>query len=116
MPYGNQSQVIIFSFGAVSPGAIYVLKAHGFRDITICIQRPDHEVREEVLDVTYVRIRKGEGNKPRFVVVTHDGSERPPLDLISESEIIINGTFQHTDDPINFVNEEIQPQGWHTNY
>ena len=56
--YGNQRKVIIFSFGAVSRGAIYALKAHGFRDITICIQRPDHEVREEILNVDYVRIRK----------------------------------------------------------
>jgi len=46
--YGNQRKVIIFGFGAVSRGAIYALKAHGFRDITICIQRPDHEVREEI--------------------------------------------------------------------
>ena len=104
--YGNQRKVIIFSFGAVSRGAIYALKAHGFRDITICIQRPDHEVREEVLDVNYVRIRKGEGNEPRLVVVEHDGSERPLLDLISESEIIINGTYQDTDNPIDFVNED----------
>ncbi len=58
--YGNQRKAIIFSFGAVSRGAIYALKAHGFRDITICIQRPDHEVREEVLDVNYTRIEKGE--------------------------------------------------------
>lgn len=104
--YGNQRKVIIFSFGAVSRGAIYALKAHGFRDITICIQRPDHEVREEVLDVNYVRIRKGEGNEPRLVVVEHDGSERSLLDLISESEIIINGTYQDTDDPIDFVKED----------
>jgi N5-(carboxyethyl)ornithine synthase len=103
--YGNQRKAIIFSFGAVSRGAIYALKAHGFRDITICIQRPDHEVREEVLDANYVRIRKGEGDEPRLVVVEHDGSERSLLDLISESEIIINGTYQDTDDPINFVNE-----------
>jgi len=104
--YGNQRKTIIFSFGAVSRGAIYALKAHGFRDITICIQRPDHEVREEVLDVNYVRIKKGEANEPRLKVVEHDGSEIPLLDLISESEIIINGTYQDTDDPINFVIEE----------
>lgn len=103
--YGNQRKVIIFSFGAVSRGAIYALKAHGFRDITICIQRPDHEVREEVLDVHYVRMRKGGANEPRLVIVEHDGSERPLLDLISESEIIINGTYQDTDDPIDFVKE-----------
>ena len=29
--YGNQRKAIIFSFGAVSRGAIYALKAHGFR-------------------------------------------------------------------------------------
>ncbi|WNH07837.1 N(5)-(carboxyethyl)ornithine synthase [Thalassobellus suaedae] len=103
--YGNQRKVIIFSFGAVSRGAIYALKAHGFRDITICIQRPDHEVREEVLNVNYTRIKKGKDNEPRLIVVEHDGTERPLLDLINESEIIINGTYQDTDDPIDYVIE-----------
>jgi len=114
--YGNQRKVIIFSFGAVSRGAIYALKAHGFRDITICIQRPDHLVREEVLDVHYVRIKKGKENEPRLLVVEHDGTERPLLDLIHESEIIINGTYQDTNDPMNYVNEneKIQSQTWHT--
>ncbi|WP_209406379.1 N(5)-(carboxyethyl)ornithine synthase [Pseudozobellia sp. WGM2] len=101
--YGNQRKVIIFSFGAVSRGAIYALKAHGFRDITICIQRPDHEVREEVLDVHYTRIRKGNKSEPRLIVIEHDGSERPLLDLIHESDIIINGTYQDTDNPIDYV-------------
>jgi hypothetical protein len=104
--YGNQRKAIIFSFGAVSRGAIYALKAHGFRDITICIQRPDHEVREEVLDVNYVRITKGGENEARLKVIEHDGTERPLLDLISESEIIINGTYQDTNDPIDFVTED----------
>ncbi len=104
--YGNQRKVIIFSFGAVSRGAIYALKAHGFRDITICIQRPDHEVREEVLNVHYVRIKKGNKNEPRLIVVEHDGSERSLMDLIHESEIIINGTYQDTDNPIDYVKED----------
>ena len=75
--YGNQRKTIIFSFGAVSRGAIYALKAHGFRDITICIQRPDHEVREEVLDCHYIRIREGNEGEARMLAVEHDGSERP---------------------------------------
>ena len=103
--YGNQRTVIIFSFGAVSRGAIYALKAHGFRDITICIQRPDYEVREEVLDVDYVRIREGINGEARMVTVEHDGTVRPLSVLINESEIIINGTYQDTDNPINFVTE-----------
>ncbi len=104
--YGNQRKVTIFSFGAVSRGAIYALKAHGFRDIIICIQRPDYEVREEILDVHYVRIREGNNGEARMVTIEHDGTVRPLSDLISESEIIINGIYQDTDNPINFVTED----------
>ncbi len=104
--YGNQRKVIIFSFGAVSRGAIYALKARGFRDITICIQRPDHEVREEVLDCHYVRIREGNEGEARMLVVEHDGTEQPLIDLINQSEIIVNGTLQEPDHPILFVTED----------
>lgn len=104
--YGNRRKVIIFSFGAVSRGAIYALKARGFRDITICIQRPDHEVREEVLDCHYVRIRPGNVGEARMVVVEHDGTVQPLSDLINESEIIVNGIMQEPDDPMFFVTED----------
>ena len=104
--YGNQRKVLIFSFGAVSRGAIYALKAHGFRDITICIQRPDHEVREEVLDCHYVRIENGKSGEARMMVVEHDGSRRPLSELISEAGILINGTFQTPSDPVDFVTED----------
>ncbi len=104
--YGNQRKVIIFSFGAVSRGAIYALKAHGFRDVTICIQRPKHEVREEVLDCHYVKIRAGSTGEARMMVEEHDGMARPLTDLISEADIIVNGTFQIPDAPVNFVIED----------
>ena len=104
--YGNQRKVTIFSFGAVSRGAIYALKAHGFRDITICIQRPDHEIREEILDVHYVRIREGINDEARIVTVEHDGTVEPLSKLIKESEIIINGIYQDTNHPIDFVTEK----------
>lgn len=103
--YGNQRKVIIFSFGAVSRGAIYALKAHGFRDITICIQRPDHEVREEVLDCHYVRIHEGGEGQARMQVIEHDGGTSDLCDLIRQSDIIVNGTFQDPDHPIDFVTE-----------
>jgi len=107
--YGDQRKAIIISFGAVSRGAIYALKARGFRDITICIQRPDHEVREEVLDCHYVRIRKGGQGEPGLLVVQHDGTERPFIDLLKEADIIINGIFQDPDDPLMFVGAEDVP-------
>jgi len=104
--YGNQRKTIIFSFGAVSRGAIYALKARGFRDITILILRPDHEVREEVLACHYVRIREGNEGEARMIVVEHDGTERPLIDLINESDIIVNGTLQDPDQPMLFVSKE----------
>ncbi len=104
--YGNQRKVIIFSFGAVSRGAIYALKAHGFRDITICIQRPSYQVREEVLDCEYVTITPGSKDEARLIVLEHDGHRRPLRDLISESDIIINGTLQEPDNPIDYVTKE----------
>lgn len=113
--YGNQRKIIIFGFGAVSRGAIYALKAHGFRDITICIQRPDHEVREEVLDCNYVRIRAGAPDEARMMVIEHDGTARPLTELISEADIMVNGTFQDTANPIDFVIESekvcLKPNG-----
>lgn len=104
--YGDQRKTVIISFGAVSRGAIYALKARGFRDITICIQRPDHEVREEVLACDYVRLRRGEQGEPGLLVVQHDGTELPFLDLLSETDIIVNGVFQDPDDPLMFVGAE----------
>ncbi len=103
--YGNQRKVVIFSFGAVSRGAIYALKAHGFRDITICIQRPDHEVREEVLDCHYVRLREGGEGEARMIVIEHDGSEQALSALIGEADIIVNGLLQEPSHPIMFVTE-----------
>ena len=104
--YGNQRKIVIFGFGAVSRGAIYALKAHGFRDITICIQRPDHEVREEVLDCHYVRVQEGKEDEARMIVIEHDGFIRPLSELISEADIIVNGDFQDTANPTNFVIKE----------
>lgn len=104
--YGDQRKVIIFSFGAVSRGAIYALKARGFRDITICIQRPNHEVREEILDCHYIRIVDGTDDETRLVVIEHDGSRRPFLELLGEADIIVNGSFQDPDNPYMFVTSE----------
>lgn len=104
--YGNQRKVIIFGFGAVSRGAIYALKAHGFRDITICIQRKNYEVREEVLDCHYVTIQAGEEDESRMMVEQHDGSKTSLNSLMSQADIVINGIFQDTQNPTHFITEE----------
>ena len=100
--YGRQRKTLIISFGAVSRGACYALKARGFRDITICIQRPDHEVREEVLDCHYIRIQPRDGDG-RLMAIEHDGAERPFIELIEQADIIVNGIFQDPNAPLMYV-------------
>lgn len=104
--YGNQRKIIVFGFGAVSRGAVYALQAHGFRDITICVQRPSHEVREEILDCHYVNIKKGNTDEEPMTIVEHDGSIRLLNNLIKESDIIVNGVLQDTQNPTNFISEK----------
>ncbi len=107
--YGNQRKAFIFSFGAVSRGAIYALKARGYRDITICIQRPDHEVREEILDCHYITIVDGEKGEPRLMAIEHNRTRRCFHDMIGEADIIVNGSFQDTNNPYMFIDhDEIQ--------
>ncbi|MCD9538410.1 NAD(P) transhydrogenase subunit alpha [Photobacterium carnosum] len=103
--YGDQRKAIVFGFGAVSRGAIHALKAHGFRDVTICTQRSLNEVREEILDCNYVRIRGGNDTEERMVVIDCDGIIRPLKNLINETDIIVNGTYQNTEKPTNFILE-----------
>jgi alanine dehydrogenase len=62
-------------------------------------------VREEVLDCHYVKVRAGNEGEARMMVVEHDGIARPLTDLISEADIIVNGTFQDTENPTDFVTE-----------
>ncbi|MEJ2507096.1 MAG: hypothetical protein P8Y81_12630, partial [Ignavibacteriaceae bacterium] len=50
--------------------------------------------------------REGSEGEARMLVVEHDGTERPLIDLISESDIIVNGTFQDPGHPLLFVTEE----------
>jgi len=103
--YGRQRKIVILSFGAVSRGAIYALKARGFRDITICIQRPDHSVQEDVLGCHYLRMEPDKDNPSRMLAVEHDGRRRPLLDLIGEADILVNGILQNSDRPISFLTE-----------
>ena len=39
------------------------------------------------------------------MMVEHNGTTRPLTELISEADIIVNGTFQDTENPIDFVTE-----------
>lgn len=105
--YGRQRKVVIIGFGAVSRGAIHALQGRGFRDVTVCVVRPDFAAAEEVPGCEYRRVRRdraqGEAGPGRALVTRPDGSERPLVELLSQADIIVNAIFQDPNDPLMFV-------------
>ncbi len=103
--YGRSRKVLVFSLGAVSRGAINALMGRGFTDITICTQRPVHAVRQEFLGCRYVHMRRGAEGEARMVV-EDDDETRPLLDLVGQSDIVVNGILQNPSRPVMFVAED----------
>lgn len=103
--YGRSRKVLVFSLGAVSRGAINALMGRGFTDITICTQRPVRAVRQEFLGCRYVHMRRGQEGEARMVVEDDDDT-RPLLDLIGQSDIVVNGILQNPSRPVMFVAED----------
>ncbi len=60
---------------------------------------------KKTLDCNYARMRAGSENEVRMMVTEHGGTARPLTDLISETDIIVNGTFHETENPTDFVIE-----------
>lgn len=103
--YGRSRKVLVFSLGAVSRGAINALMGRGFTDITICTQRPVRAVRQEFLGCRYVHMRRGQEGEARMVVEDDDDTQ-PLLDLIGQSDIVVNGILQDPSRPVMFVAED----------
>ncbi len=99
--YGPQRKAIVISFGSVSRGAIFALKARGFNDITVFTQRHFVLVGDQVVGVNHYHFEKDE--KGRMVSIRPDGRISPFVEDLTEADIIVNGILQDTDDPLMFV-------------
>ncbi len=99
--YGKPRKAVVFSFGSVSRGAVYALQGQGYRDITVYTERPSTEVRDQLPGISFKQMKNdGSGN---MLVVESDGSTRPFAEVLSDVQIIVNGTLQDTDHPKMFV-------------
>ena len=92
--YGKQKKILIIGFGAVSRGAIYALQGLGYKDITVCSRRTIGDLQNVITGCKYVR-------------VSADLSENKGLiNLISKSDIVINGMLQDPSNPMMFIDKK----------
>lgn len=99
--YGKPRKAIILSFGSVSRGAVYALQGQGITNITVYTRRKPTDVGVQFPAVIFKQmINDDSGN---LLSVESDGSTRPFSELLSDVQIIINGTLQDIEYPLMFV-------------
>ncbi len=101
--YGKPRKAVIFSYGSVSRGAVYALQAQGATDLTIYTNRKPTDVGDQLPTVVFKQmINDDAGN---LVSLEADGSTRSFAEVLSDVEIIVNGTLQDIEHPLMFVPE-----------
>jgi alanine dehydrogenase len=99
--YGPPQRAVVLSFGSVSRGAIQGLLGRGISDITVYTLRPTILVRNRVHGCRYGQMVRDEHQ--RVWAIAEDGARRPMIDMLAETDVIVNGILQDTDDGIMFV-------------
>ncbi len=106
--YGRERKAAVISFGSVSRGAIYALKAHGFHDITVYAKRPSCLLKDEIPGISYQQYAKDVSGK--FEVLHPDGGKGALIDELVAADIIVNGILQDPVDPIVLIGDEDIPR------
>lgn len=99
--YGPPLSAVVLSLGSVSRGAIHALLGRGILDITVYTMRPPILVRDRVPGCSYGQMVRDEHK--RVWAVAEDGTRHQMVDVLAETDLIVNGILQNTDDPIMFV-------------
>ena len=101
--YGLSRSAVVLGFGSVSRGAIFALRGRGFEDVAVYTQRPSHLVANQVPGCVYRRMARASEPGGALEVVASDGTSRPLIDDLAAADIVINGTLQDTDRPLDFL-------------
>jgi len=101
--YGPRAKAVVLSHGSVSRGSIHALLARGFADLTVYTQRPPWGVHDKIPGVRYCRMYQNDSGVS--IAVSEDQQECPLIDVLAETQVIVNGILQDTDNPLMFMRE-----------
>ena len=99
--YGPRAKAVVLSHGSVSRGSIHALLGRGFTDLTVYTQRPPWGVHDKIPGVRYCRMYQNDSGVS--IAVSEDQQECPLIDVLAETQVIVNGILQDTDHPLDFM-------------
>lgn len=102
--YGRPRKVVVFGCGAAGRGAVQGLLAHGFRDLTVCVQAGEPDV-VELPGCRYRRVRREAPGAARMVSLAGDGTARPLREVLAGADIVVNAILQDPARPVLFLAE-----------
>ena len=101
--YGPRRKVTILGYGSVSKGAIRALNGRGFNFIHTYTRRKTHLVADRNPDVYFGNYYFAENGE--IFVQESDLTHRTILEALCDSDIIVNGILQDTNNPAMFLRE-----------
>lgn len=101
--FGPKRKVVVISFGAVSRGAIYALKGHGFEEITVFTIRPSFLTGNKIPGIQYKQITKDDMGVLESINL--NGEKVPFVNELATADIIVNGILQDSNNPLMFIND-----------
>jgi alanine dehydrogenase len=104
--YGPSRRAVVLGFGSVSRGAIHALQGRGFSEIGVYTQRPPHLVRDQMFGCRYGQMTRATEVGGVMGAVDPSGVQRTLPEVLTEADIIVNGTLQDTDRPLMYLREE----------
>jgi len=101
--YGPRRKAVVLSHGSASRGAIYALRGRGVDDISVYTQRPPWMVHDKIVGCRYGQM--GRTGAAGVEAIEEDGARRRLLESLSDSDIVVNGILQDTDNPLMYMGE-----------
>lgn len=99
--FGGPKQVVLINTGQVSRGALRALKALGFSDVALVTPQPLSSLPSEFSECRLHALQYTASSP--LMVSPADGASFPLIELLAESDIIVNGIFQNPLSPLHFV-------------
>jgi alanine dehydrogenase len=101
--YGPARHAVVLGFGSVSRGAVSALRGRGVDDIAVYTQRPSHLVGDQILGCSYHQMSRPAEPGGGMTTSSAGEPEVALIDVLASAEIIVNGTLQDTDRPLDYL-------------